>query len=140
MMQATGLKPQLSGIETVSHTLALRSLCTKLASAVRIAPRAVFSNQAPLHRHLPAPPCRAIMEQRDIASFFTKPAGAAAKPPSSRATPADPAPGKRTAPAAAAAAKPDAAPTAAAAASTAGGGAVPEVLRETKNIISQVCP
>lgn len=78
----TGSQPQLFGRVLVSHTLALRALCTKLASALRVAPKAVFSNQAFLQRRAPAPPCRAIMGQRDIASFFTKPAGAAAKPPS----------------------------------------------------------
>lgn len=125
-----GLQPELFG------TLALRSLCTKLASALRVAPKAVFSNQAPLQRRAPALRCHAIMGQRDIASFFTKPAGAAAKTPSSRA-PANSAASKRSSSIAAASAKPEPAPGAAADAAKAGG-AEPEVLKETKHVLTEV--
>ena len=73
-----GLQPQLVEHGCRSHKLAVRAIRSTLASALRIAPKTVFSNRAVPNKCAPAEHCRAIMGQRNIASFFTKPA---AKPP-----------------------------------------------------------
>ena len=68
------------------RTLALRTICARLATSVRVSPRAFHSNCTPHRLHsYPAPAPRTAllgMGQRDIASFFGKPAAAslASKP------------------------------------------------------------
>lgn len=131
-----GFQPQLFRSERAFHTLALRSLSSKLASALRVAPKAVFLNQAPLQRRVPAHRCHAIMKQRDIASFFSKPAGSAAKPPSTKGH-ANSGASKLSSSTAVASAKPEAAPSSVAVGAKSSG-SKPEVLQKTKQALPEV--
>ena len=145
------------------RNLALRTLCARLSTSLRLAPRSVPSNCAHLrHGSAPsAPRSRPLaMGHRDIASFFGKPAGSgavqagkatvkpdAASAPGAKSSPAAAKGGssKRAvatqiaaAPASAEEASPPAEAAAMQAPQPANGAAPSKVLRETKNTVGEV--
>lgn len=82
-----GVQPQTHGNGHKLSTLALRCLCTRVTSALRIAPTPLLFRQATLTGRPRLTHTVATMGQRDIASFFKAPA-AACKAAGMSATPA----------------------------------------------------